>query len=411
MAQMMHRNKLAGWILAAAMAVAAAPGMAQSDEGPILLPKPQPKPATASPTLLVTCDLACNWKLDGVAKGRIEAGSSARVKVELGQHLVVAATEDGLDKTEKELNIKAAILTLARFELTLVRDARLKAEQEVRDKTKQMGATLLVMCDLACDWKLDGEMKGHIDAGGSAKAKVEFGQHLVIATTEDSVDQVKLLSEVKADGQTVVSIELKPVRDARLKAKQEAQKPDPNDPASPHAPGIYLAIGSGADRKLILLEACEFTPKMESKILLRVGAFANGPEARIKTSNGHPEFYFYFDEQSTSRNPVTFGSANSPSDFLLLRLTVNPEAKREAIIIRPGLKRINESDPDYISFTFSTVRTAGYKVTMASPLTAGEYGFLILSNDKVVMLSLADNAQTKVKRPLSLFDFGIPSVK
>jgi hypothetical protein len=48
---------------------------------------------------------------------------------------------------------------------------------------------------------------------------------------------------------------------------------------------------------------------------------------------------------------------------------------------------------------------------MASPLTAGEYGFLSLSNDKVVMLSLADNAQTKVKRPLSLFDFGIPSVK
>jgi hypothetical protein len=58
-----------------------------------------------------------------------------------------------------------------------VRDARLKA--------KPAGATLLVMCDLACDWKLDGEAKGLIDAGGSAKAKVEFGQHLVIATTEE----------------------------------------------------------------------------------------------------------------------------------------------------------------------------------------------------------------------------------
>jgi hypothetical protein len=400
----MRKSKLGGWILAAAMMVAVVPGMAQQEEGPILLPKLKP----AAATLLVMCDLACNWKLDGEARGRIEAGGSAKVKIEFGQHLVAAATEDGLDKAEKELNIKASGLTLARLELASIRDVRLKAEQEARDKAKPAGATLLVMCDMACDWKLDGEAKGRIEAGGSARTKVEIGQHLVAAATEDGADQVKQLSEVKAEGQTVVSLELKPVRDTRLKARQEVSVADPNDPASPHAPGIYLATGRGADRKLIPLEACEFTPKMESKILLRVGAVANGPEARIKTSNGQPEFYFYFDEQSISRNPVTFGAANSPSDFLLLRLTVNPEAKREAIIMRPGLKRINESDPDYISFTFSTVRTNGYKVTVASSLTAGEYGFLSFSNDKVDMHSLADNAQTKVKRPLSLYDFEVP---
>jgi len=84
-------------------------------------------------------------------------------------------------------------------------------------------ATLLVMCDLACNWKLDGEAKGHIDAGGSAKVKVELGQHIVVATTEDGADQVKQLSEVKSSGQTVASIEFQPVRDARLKAEQEAR--------------------------------------------------------------------------------------------------------------------------------------------------------------------------------------------
>ena len=60
--------------------------------------------------------------------------------------------------------------------------------------------TLLVMCDLACDWKLDGEVKGQIDAEGSAKVKVEPGQHMVEATTEDGVDQVKQPSIVKPTG-------------------------------------------------------------------------------------------------------------------------------------------------------------------------------------------------------------------
>ena len=95
----MRRGTIAGWILAAAMAVAAVPGMAQSDEGPILLPKKQiVKPVDSF--LLVMCDLACNWKLDGAAKGRIEAGGSTRVKVELGQHMVVATTLDGADQAK-----------------------------------------------------------------------------------------------------------------------------------------------------------------------------------------------------------------------------------------------------------------------------------------------------------------------
>jgi uncharacterized protein len=90
-------------------------------------------------------------------------------------------------------------------------------------KPKPASATLLVVCDLACNWKLDGEAKGHIDAGGSAKVKVELGQHMVVATTEDGIDQVKQISEVKSAEQIVVSIELQPVRDARLKAEQEAR--------------------------------------------------------------------------------------------------------------------------------------------------------------------------------------------
>ncbi len=129
----MRRSKWAGWVLAAVFAVAALSALAQQDEGPILLPKPKPAAKPAA-TLLVMCDLACNWKLDGEAKGRIDAGGAAKAKVELGEHLVVVTTEDGLDKVQQLTEAKAAGQKVVSLELQPVRDARLKAEQEARDK-------------------------------------------------------------------------------------------------------------------------------------------------------------------------------------------------------------------------------------------------------------------------------------
>jgi hypothetical protein len=110
----------------------------------------------------------------------------------------------------------------------LITGAAARAQQDgdvtviIKAKSKPTALpTLLVMCDLVCDWKLDGEVKGHIDAGGSAKVKVEPGEHMVEAATEDGVDQVKQPSTVKPTGQTMVSIELWPIRYARLVAEQE----------------------------------------------------------------------------------------------------------------------------------------------------------------------------------------------
>jgi len=111
---------------------------------------------------------------------------------------------------------------------------------------KPAGATLLVMCDLACNWKLDGKAKGHLDAGGSTKAKIELGQHVVLATTEDGADQVKLMSEAKTNSQTVVSVELKPVRDARLKAEQQEKEQKARERAArEEAAGVWTDPATG----------------------------------------------------------------------------------------------------------------------------------------------------------------------
>ncbi|MGA3160474.1 MAG: DUF1566 domain-containing protein [Terracidiphilus sp.] len=215
-----HKGLRAGWLLVLLLGAVVLPALSQKDEGPILMPK---KPIVAT-SILVICDLACNWNLDGDAKGRIVAGGSARAITVHGQHIVTAVTLDGLDKVKKETNIKAAGQTIVRIELKPVRDARLKPVQEAMEKpVPAPSPTLLVICDLACNWKLDGKAHGHIAAGASATTDVVSGQHLVLAETEDGADQVKQLCDVKSSGQTVVSIELRPVRDARLKAEQQAR--------------------------------------------------------------------------------------------------------------------------------------------------------------------------------------------
>lgn len=149
-------------------------------------------------------------------KSRIGAGcpvGTLASAVPSARHL-----EDGLQKR-----------TIARwtwFMLLVLGAIQVAAQQDegpiLRPKTPAQ-ATLLVMCDLACNWKLDGEAKGSIEAGGSAKVKVQFGQHMVVATTEDGLDQAQQIIKVHEKEQTVVSIELKPVRDARLEAEQQAK--------------------------------------------------------------------------------------------------------------------------------------------------------------------------------------------
>ena len=108
----MRGSKFAGWALAFVIAAVAASAPAQQDEGPPIIqptnptkPKPPKPPRPAGATLQVTCDMACNWKLDGEVKAPIDDGKLRKVPVSLGQHLVDATTEDGLDKVEKAIEV------------------------------------------------------------------------------------------------------------------------------------------------------------------------------------------------------------------------------------------------------------------------------------------------------------------
>jgi TPR repeat protein len=132
----MRTERIAVWVLAIAMTAVGHSALALQDEGPILRPnKPAVKPATA--TLLVMCDLACNWKLDGGPMGSIDAGGSAKAKVGFGLHVVVGTTEDGLDMDGDDIEINATGQTIVHIALQPYRDARLKAEQATRDMAEE----------------------------------------------------------------------------------------------------------------------------------------------------------------------------------------------------------------------------------------------------------------------------------
>jgi hypothetical protein len=133
----MRAGTIAFWGLTAAIAVAPVPAPAVQDGVPLVRPNKQTPAKPAGATLLLLCDLACNWKLDGESTGHIDAGASAKVKVEIGEHLVVASTIDGADQIKQRIDVKSTGQTLYEIALQPVHDARLKAEKEAREAAAQ----------------------------------------------------------------------------------------------------------------------------------------------------------------------------------------------------------------------------------------------------------------------------------
>jgi len=121
----------AACFLAALFALGGLSAVSQQDDGPVLRPK-QPRVKQAEATLLVMCDIACNWKLDGVAQGLIEAGASAKTKVGPGLHLVAATTVDGLDQDQRSAKLETKEPTLVSIALRPVREARIKIKEDAR---------------------------------------------------------------------------------------------------------------------------------------------------------------------------------------------------------------------------------------------------------------------------------------
>ena len=112
----MRKANTVAWVLGLTLAAVTQPAWTQQ--------KPSSKP---NPAVQVSCDLACNWQLDGQAMGSLDAGESKTAPAAAGQHRFAAVTTDGLDKAEKALMIRAAGPVTVALKLRPVRNARYQA--------------------------------------------------------------------------------------------------------------------------------------------------------------------------------------------------------------------------------------------------------------------------------------------
>lgn len=227
----MRGRTIAVWAMAAVFSVAALPALAQQDEGPILRPK-------TKPTLLVTCDLTCNWTLDGVAKGRIDAGASAKEKVSPGQHSLAAETEDALDKAENQVKVKVAGETIAHIWLNPVREARLKAEQQAKAKAEQEARDKAAREAQA---KADQEAK---DKAAQA-ARIKAAQEAQAKADKEAREKAFIGARDKASREAQAKAEReehdKTVRDDWNREQRERTRTAPQD----HSGGVWTDPATG----------------------------------------------------------------------------------------------------------------------------------------------------------------------
>jgi hypothetical protein len=85
--------------------------------------------------------------------------------------------------------------------------------------------TLVVNCDLPCNWQIDGEKKGAIPFGDVARAQVPAGDHILSAATTDGRDHTSQNVTGAGNATKVISLTLGPVREERtVMAQVEAMQ-------------------------------------------------------------------------------------------------------------------------------------------------------------------------------------------
>jgi hypothetical protein len=248
---------------------------------------------------------------------------------------------------------------------------------------------------------------------------------MVQAKLADQVIIAKIKSsQCKFDTSTDALIKLKiaGVSDAVLQAMAEygvpattvaaaaaAPPPDPNDPDSPHAPGIYYYRQDSAGRQMTELEPTSYAgqkmggffksgmtgglAKVKSKVAIQ------GSQASLRLTEARPTFYFYFEEKAGS-----FGSSgglgespSSPNDFVLARMERKKNA-RELVVGQMGMTGGSSGvrSKDTVPYDAEKLRPGVYKVQLQGDLEPGEYCFFF-----------ARSGQTMGLTGGKLFDFGV----
>jgi hypothetical protein len=184
---------------------------------------------------------------------------------------------------------------------------------------------------------------------------------------------------------------------------------DPNNPLDAHEPGIYYEKNNGI-LELIQLETSIYSQNKSSGALasamtyglakVKISATIDGKNSQLQIERNQPTFYFYFD---VTGNPVNqtpywwFAVANSPNEFLLVKLTENKKT-REVVIGSANIagSSVGVDDKNKAAFKVEKLALGIYRVYFDKPMLPGEYCFMYAGTIPAGFTSIN-----------KVFDFGI----
>ena len=163
---------------------------------------------------------------------------------------------------------------------------------------------------------------------------------------------------------------------------------DPNNPQSPHPPGIYWLVKNQAGDTLTRLDASSYQGSKSSGVLssgMSMGikkakwkAVLPGAHAATRTHSASPEFWFYFEDASAGfgHSGLT-AQASKPEDFALAKME-GKKAERELVVGQASAfgNSTGLRSQDTIPVNVQKIAAGIYKVTMSKPLPPGEYCFV-----------------------------------
>jgi hypothetical protein len=265
---------------------------------------------------------------------------------------------------------------------------------------------------------LDAKVSEDIIIGQIIKANLRF-----TLTTRDLVSLTKAGASERVLRQLDSSIPVsKAVEDSARPVPIPAPPPpvepkpdpkiaaDPNDPDTPHKPGLYLYTEKNGERKMVEISKtvpqssrAKNTPVVSAVTGAYIYAFLPRAKAVVRTDAHKPVFYFYVGETSQISSAI-----DSPQQLELIKMEhqkmQNLEGRRMAFAKVPHAfsQPIIGTDPKAVKL-FKSEQTVplAFRLIPDAELEPGEYCFFFNSGNSAGWGKGAAGAQ------VTLWDFGI----
>jgi hypothetical protein len=164
-------------------------------------------------------------------------------------------------------------------------------------------------------------------------------------------------------------------------------KTNPDDPASPHDPGIYMYAATKDGVHMVILEPTVYSQGKTGGVFksamtygiakMKWKAIVRGAHANVRSSDEKMAFYFNFEESNAGLSHPSFGGTTTPNEFTLLKFDEKKDS-RETVVMQGNAFGTSSGTDEKANtgFDFTKLRPGVYKVTPKTSLKRGEYCFL-----------------------------------